>query len=199
MGVQKVAVLSVVLGFAAVGALSDAAQHGTETAPYAGFQERTIKSLSDSDIKDIREGRGWGLALPAELNGRPGPVHVLELQDELDLSPDQVAQIQTIFEEMREDAVAAGDIFIEAERALSHAFRDASLDQERLTVLVNDAAEARARLRNIHLARHLMTPAILTPEQVQRYAVLRGYQDDPCAAVPEGHNAEMWRRHNNCQ
>jgi len=28
--------------------------------------------------------------------------------------------------------------------------------------------------------------------------MLRGYGGDPCANVPAGHNAEMWRRHNNC-
>ncbi len=152
----------------AFSAWSDVTHHGAETSPYAGLQDREIKSLSNRDIEDIRQGRGWGLALPAELNGLPGPTHLLELQAELELSSEQVAKIQTIFDEMREEAVVAGETFIEAERALSHAFRDASLDQDRLTALVNDAAEAHARLRNVHLARHLMTPAILTPDPVQR-------------------------------
>jgi hypothetical protein len=28
--------------------------------------------------------------------------------------------------------------------------------------------------------------------------VLRGYAEDPCLAVPEGHDAAMWRKHNGC-
>ena len=64
---------------------------GTAVAqtPYAGMQTRSIKALSDQQIADLRAGRGMGLALAAELNGYPGPSHVLELADKLDLSPDQ--------------------------------------------------------------------------------------------------------------
>lgn len=50
-----------------------------DTSPYTGLQERPIKALSDQQIDDLREGRGMGLALPAELNGYPGPRHVLGL------------------------------------------------------------------------------------------------------------------------
>ena len=44
--------------------------------PYAGMESRAIKALSPQQIADLREGRGMGLALPAELNGYPGPMHV---------------------------------------------------------------------------------------------------------------------------
>ena len=57
--------------------------------PYAGMQARSIKALSDQQIADLGAGRGMGLALAAELNGYPGPSHVLELADKLDLSADQ--------------------------------------------------------------------------------------------------------------
>ena len=52
-------------------------------SPYSGMQSRPIKALSEQQIADLRAGRGMGLALPAELNGYPGPVHVLELADKL--------------------------------------------------------------------------------------------------------------------
>ena len=48
-----------------------------------------MKSLSDQQLSDLRAGRGMGMALPAELNGYPGPVHVLELADALGLTPEQ--------------------------------------------------------------------------------------------------------------
>ena len=57
--------------------------------PYAGMQSRPIKALSDQQVSDLRAGRGMGLALAAELNGYPGPSHVLEFADQLELSAEQ--------------------------------------------------------------------------------------------------------------
>lgn len=50
--------------------------HGADS-PYTGMQDRAIKSLSDADIRELRRGGGWGHALPAEINGMPGPAHLL--------------------------------------------------------------------------------------------------------------------------
>ena len=173
-----------------------AQEHGH--AAYAGFETRSIKSLSAADMEELRRGGGWGLALPAELNGVPGPAHLLELRDELGLAPDQVAAIEAIFAAMRAEAVAAGERLIAAEAALDAAFRAGELDAARLRALVDAAAAIRGELRFIHLTRHLETPPLLTEAQLHRYAVLRGYASDPCATVPEGHDPAMWRRHNRC-
>ena len=54
--------------------------------PYAGLQSRPVKALSEQTIADLRAGRGMTMALPAELNGYPGPLHVIELADALALS-----------------------------------------------------------------------------------------------------------------
>ena len=70
-------------------------------SPYAGLEGREIKSLSEADLEDLRLGRGWGLALAAELNGVPGPAHLLELQAELGLDAGQVAAIEDLFEPPR--------------------------------------------------------------------------------------------------
>jgi hypothetical protein len=72
--------------------LAYAQQHAT---PYAGFQQRTVKALSEQEIADLRAGRGMGLALAAELNGYPGPAHVLEKADALGLSSAQRAKFRT--------------------------------------------------------------------------------------------------------
>jgi hypothetical protein len=61
-------------------------------APYAGLQMRPIKALSEQQVADLSSGRGMGLALAAELNGYPGPSHVLELADKLDLTTEQRAR-----------------------------------------------------------------------------------------------------------
>ena len=172
----------------------DASNH----SPYAGEQAREIASLSDDDLLELAEGGGWGLARAAELNGVPGPAHLLELADEIGLDAGQRAAIVAIRDEMRTQAIAAGERFVAAERALDTAFTGAVPDAATLERLVRDAGIARAQLRLVHLAAHLRTTPLLTDEQVERYGVLRGYADDPCDAVPEGHDPEMWRRHNGC-
>ena len=64
-------------------ALPTAASLAQSQQPYAGLEARSIKALSDQQIADLKAGRGMGLALAAELNGHPGPMHVLELADPL--------------------------------------------------------------------------------------------------------------------
>lgn len=163
------------------------------------METREIRSLSETDIAELRRGAGWGLALPAELNGVPGPAHLLELKGEIGLTAAQVTAIEAIFAEMQAEARAAGERFIAAEAAIEAAFREGNLNPDRLRALVDASAEARAALRFVHLRRHLETPPLLTAGQIARYNELRGYAaGDPCANVPEGHDPAMWRRHNNC-
>ena len=181
-------------------AVADEAAPAATASPYAGMESREIKSLSAKDIENLRTGRGWGLALAAELNGVPGPSHLLELQEELGLSPDQIASIAAIFAAMQAEAQTAGERLIAAETAIEAAFRAGDLTPETLLDLIDTAAAARAELRFIHLSRHLETPPLLTVAQIARYNDLRGYgAADPCTNVPEGHDPAMWRRHNNCQ
>lgn len=180
----------------ALPAIADTGSHGHQ--PYAGLETRDIKSLSAEDIAELEAGGGWGLALPAELNGLPGPRHLLELKEALGLSPKQVSEIEKMFENMRADAIAAGQRYIAAEAALSHAFTQPAIAPDALQELLKEASEARRALRFVHLSRHLATPDLLTPEQIEKYSVLRGYTSDPCANIPEGHNATMWRKHNGC-
>jgi len=167
--------------------------------PYAGFQDRKIASLSQNDIEDISNGLGWGLALPAELNGYPGPTHVLDMKDELNLSEAQTSSINSIFMAMRTEAILAGNKFLAAEIALNEAFQSKTITPQTLAELIQIAAVTRGELRNIHLQAHLKTVEILRLDQISRYNDLRGYDDDPCLNIPEGHSEEMWRLHNGCK
>jgi hypothetical protein len=76
--------------------------------PYAGLEQRAVKALSEQQIADLRAGRGMGLALPAELNGYPGPSHVLENADALGLSAEQRERTKGLFEAMNAEAVPVG-------------------------------------------------------------------------------------------
>lgn len=171
--------------------------HGSQT-PYAGMQSRAIKSLSENDIKELRRGGGWGLALAAELNGMPGPAHLLELKHKIPLTQDQVAKTQKLFDDMRQAAIATGERLIAAETALEAAFAKGAVDESSLRRLLADAESAKAELRFIHLSQHFKTVQYLQPEQIKRYNILRGYTEDPCKNVPEGHNPDMYRRHMGC-
>lgn len=191
--------LTLALSLPPIVALAQQHDHSGHAMPYAGLETRAIKSLSDTDLEELRRGGGWGLALAAELNGMPGPAHLLELKDNIPLTPDQVTAIQAIFQQMKADAIAAGEKLISAEQAIEDAFRSGKLEKDTLRQLISDAEAARAELRYIHLSRHLETPPLLTSEQIARYKMLRGYQSDPCASVPEGHDPAMWKLHNGCK
>ncbi len=178
---------------------STLAQHShAGQTPYAGMQNRAIKSLSDNDINELRRGGGWGLALAAELNGMPGPTHLLELKDRIPLTSEQVDKTQALLDEMRKAAIPTGERFIAAEKALETAFASGKVDESSLRRLLADAESARSELRFIHLSQHYKTVLFLTPEQIKRYNILRGYADDPCKSIPAGHNPEMYKRHMGC-
>src|SRR5438445_12498218 len=81
-------------------------------SPYAGMQTRPIKALSEQQIADLKAARGMGLALAAELNGYPGPKHLLELADHLGLTDEQRAKIRQLFESMQSETIAIGDALI---------------------------------------------------------------------------------------
>lgn len=57
---------------------------------YVGQESRAVKSLSDEEIAAFKHGKGFGLAKAAELNGYPGPKHVLALAKELSLTDEQL-------------------------------------------------------------------------------------------------------------
>jgi hypothetical protein len=100
--------------------------------PYTGMQTRSIKALSEQQVADLGAGRGMGLALAAELNGYPGPAHVLELADKLDLSQEQRASIQRLFASMKAEAVPIGAKLIEQEADLDKQFATHSVTQDSL-------------------------------------------------------------------
>jgi len=145
------------------------------SSPYAGQDIREIKSLSTDDIAALREGQGWGLAKSAELNGYPGPLHVLELSDKLDLTPEQKTRIQGIFDKMKRAAQKAGQDYLRAEHAIDQAFANGHATFEMVEKLTHKAAQLRARLRTIHLNAHLETAPLLTHRQSMIYSRARGY------------------------
>lgn len=166
---------------------------------YVGQEKREIKSLSEQDIEELKKGSGWGLAKAAELNGLPGPKHLLEMKREIELTSDQEKQIKKVYESMNTQAVQLGYELIALERELDSHFANRTIDERILRDLLDRIARTYGELRFIHLSAHLRTPDILSRAQIEQYNKLRGYTtDDPCLNIPEGHDPEMWKKHHNC-
>ena len=147
-------------------------------SPYAGMQTRPIKALSSQQIDDLKAGRGMGMALAAELNGYPGPAHVLELSEKLALSSAQKERVQKLFESMKAEATPIGARLIEQEGTLDRQFADRSITPQALKDAVAQIGSTQAELRNAHLKYHLETAEMLSPDQMKQYAELRGYTSD---------------------
>lgn len=160
-----------------VGALIGISMAAAAQQPYAGLQTRALKALSEQQIDDLRNGRGMGMALAAELNGYPGPVHVLELADRLGLSEAQRSKVSTLFEAMKAEAIPLGERLIAQEAELDRHFAEKTVTPSTLEALTASIAATQGALRAAHLKYHLLTRNILSPEQARQYAVLRGYAD----------------------
>ena len=143
-------------------------------SPYAGEQTREIKALSESDIDNLRNGRGMGLARPAELNSYPGPRHVLDTAV-LALTPAQTATLTRVFAAMKSAAIPLGEKIIERETALDHLFTGQHATTESVRALTVEIGQLQGELRAVHLNAHVATVAFLTPTQIARYNQARGY------------------------
>lgn len=143
--------------------------------PYAGQETRAIKSLSEDRIEGLLAGRGLGYAKAAELNGYPGPAHVLELADELSLDEKQRDATQALFEVMQAEAQTLGKQLLESERALDEAFSSKAIDEASLSAQLEQIGQLDAALRNVHLKTHLKQTALLNRHQIMLYKQLRGY------------------------
>ena len=183
----------------------DPAPAGVLESPYVGEEVRGIVALSQEDIDGLLAGAGTplgGMAKPAELNGYPGPRHVLDAFEagQFDLDDSQLGEIERLYAEMQSEAIPLGERLIEIEQAIDDAFSHGTISEAFLEERLAASAEVYAELRLVHLSHHLATVEVLSPDQVVHYNQLRGYvDDDPCAApVPEGHDPDLWRQHNDC-
>jgi Spy/CpxP family protein refolding chaperone len=157
----------------------------TASSPYAGQETRAIKALSPENLEELRTGAGMGLAKAAELNGYPGPLHVLALAKELQLTLGQIHLVTDIRERLSAAAKPLGGEIIDREQELDRLFAEARITPERLSAKTAAIGALQGRLRSVHLAAHLQTRDVLTPEQVAGYRQLRGYGNE--TAEPHHH------------
>lgn len=144
-------------------------------SPYAGQEAREIKALAPEEVEAYLSGKGMGLAKAAELNGYPGPAHVLALSSELHLTPDQKARTESLFSSTETRAATLGRALVAQERQLDEQFASKAITRESLAAFLKSIGELQAQVRDVHLEAHLAQLAILTQSQVAKYAELRGY------------------------
>ena len=141
--------------------------HGGPAMPYAGLEQRAVTGLSDQQIADLRAGRGMGVALPAELNGYPGPLHVLEHADALNLTDAQRSRAKALLDQMKAETIPIGERIIAEERALDRLFAERRITPATLIEVTGRVAAAQGQLRAAHLRYHITTKDTLTSEQVE--------------------------------
>jgi hypothetical protein len=127
-----------------------------------------VKALSKEQIADLRAGRGMGLALPAELNGYPGPAHVLELGDQLRLTKEQRIRLQEFPAAMKVEAIPLGERPMTQEADLDRQFATQSVTPASLQAASAEIGTMQGALRLAHLRYHLSPLDVLTPEQIRR-------------------------------
>jgi len=149
--------------------------HGSPTNP-------PTKALAAQSVSDLQTGKGMGMAMAAELNGYPGPTHVLENANALQLTQEQKEKLTSQIDGMRRKAIPLGEQIVAKEEQLEGLFKSGSVTNESIDHLTAEIAALSGELRAVHLRTHLDTKATLTPEQIAKYRALRGY--DSSTAKP---------------
>jgi len=86
------------------------------------------------------------------------------------------AIVGELVQQMKAEAIPAGERLIEREKDLDEAFAQRQITPVSLATLTSKIGEAQGNLRAIHLKYHLTTTELLTGQQRDRYAHLRGYR-----------------------
>jgi Spy/CpxP family protein refolding chaperone len=147
--------------------------------PDAGKKGPQIKSLTQEQVAELETGAGMGLARAAELNGYPGPRHVLDLARALSLTDAQARETGRIFAAMQSRAVTLGRMLLDAERELDALFQSRRATRDTVATTMARIGQLQGELRAVHLEAHVEQTAILSREQVARYSQLRGHDSAP--------------------
>lgn len=159
---------------------------GPDASPYAEWKGEPLRALPPDQVASLREGDGMGYALAAELNGYPGPRHILELADELALDANQRWQVQDLHNRTSEAARTIGAQLLDAYAQLDGLFRAGAANPSLVSDASRNAAILEGQLRTVHLVAHVQARDILSPHQNQLYQELRGYAEDGHAHDGQG-------------
>ena len=167
--------IGIFLPFAAVSGTEETIKLTSTPSDYVVLLDTDIRGLDQKTIEGFLTGKGLGQALPAELNGYPGPRHVIDMAEELELTDEQLATIQALFDHMVSNVVPFGEQYLEEYANLESAFRKGTISKEYLQSQLEKISAIEVQLRYSHLSTHLATIDILNEKQVMQYNMMRGY------------------------
>lgn len=144
---------------------------------YVSLLDSEIRGLDQDTIDGYLTGKGLGQALPAELNGYPGPRHTIDMAEELELTEEQLVEVQALFDDMQSAVIPLGEQYLEAVTELELAFREGTITEEYLQNQLEKITSIEAQMRYVHLSTHLATIDILSQDQIMEYNMMRGYGD----------------------
>src|SRR5690606_20511315 len=147
---------------------------GCASAPSPGTPGTGSRTLSPQEVNGLLAGHGMSMAAAAEINGYPGPQHVLELKEELGLTPDQRFATSRLVGLVLGQARALGQRVVDAEKRLDEDLARGDLRADQVRARLETIATLRSQLRFTHINAHIEQKKILTPEQIRRYYELRG-------------------------
>jgi Spy/CpxP family protein refolding chaperone len=133
-----------------------------------------LSGISESEKEALLTGSGLGAGMIAMMNGYPGPKHVLEMGDELELSAEQREEIGTIFAERKASFVKMGQELVEKDEELTAMFESGSVDTEEVEKKAREIGDLQGKLRAGHLNAHVLTWEALTPAQREKLASMQG-------------------------
>src|SRR3972149_2267755 len=122
----------------------------------------------DEERQAIEKGEGFGMALAADRHGYPGPKHILELKNELALTPEQEKEGRALFDQMRGRALMTGQRLLDKQAEPEQLFVSSAAEAAEVRPLLDEIAKLRAELRWVHLSAHLDAYKLLTAEQRAR-------------------------------
>ena len=162
-------VLVLIAAVVALGALPAIAQHHGHHGHADGGPHRRMQAALEESDRVIAQGLGAGMAFPADQNGYPGPVHVLELKDRLRLTAEQEARITALQAAMFAESRPKSARLVEAEARLRRLFADGVADEAGVRAAAAEVERARTDVRLVHLLTHVQTRAVLSEEQRRLY------------------------------
>ncbi|GAB1256092.1 hypothetical protein NBRC116494_05940 [Aurantivibrio plasticivorans] len=173
--------------------IGSACSNADEKSPYVSEQQREIKALSSEQVSGYLSGKGMGLARAAELNGYPGPKHVLDLSEELQLSDEQKSQTHSLFAAMSAQSQPLGARLVDLERQLDQLFASKMATETKLHSIMIELGAVYAQVREVHLKTHIKQKELLTPAQVVRYNEARGYSREHVEGNKQDHHHDHSR------
>jgi Spy/CpxP family protein refolding chaperone len=160
---------------------------GEHASPYAGQERQEIKALTAEEVRGYLAGDGMAFAKAAELNHYPGPSHVLEMADKLQLTDEQRRKTKAIFDKVKAEAKQLGKQLVEKEHLLDSRFAAGTISDTEVKRIVAEIAAIQGRLRAAHLQAHLAQRSVLKADQIRDYDALREYQGSGTQGQHGGH------------